>query len=118
MFGTLLSPKLVRREYPAQDGTVGLILHEHWCPGCNGMHQIAVDTPFRNGARWTWDGNAAAPTFSPSINITVDYSRTGRPPKCCHYFIRSGRIEFCGDSTHLMAGQTADLPDIPTEELE
>jgi len=31
-----LSPKLVRRQYG------DLTLHEHWCPGCNAMHQIAV----------------------------------------------------------------------------
>lgn len=31
----------------------------------------------------------------------------------CHYFIRGGKIEFCGDSTHNLSGQTVDLPDIP-----
>lgn len=31
----------------------------------------------------------------------------------CHYFIRSGKIEFCGDSPHKLSGQTVDLPDWP-----
>jgi hypothetical protein len=31
----------------------------------------------------------------------------------CHYFIRAGKIEFCGDSPHNLAGQTVDLPDWP-----
>ncbi|NUB05292.1 hypothetical protein FW320_03720 [Azospirillum sp. Vi22] len=101
------------------------------------MHQIAMDTPFRNGARWIWDRNAAAPTFSPSIWIAVDHCCTGqegkdcwctfetrigwKPPVACgvcHYFIRSGRIEFSGDSSHTLAGQTVDLPHIPADKLD
>ncbi len=119
MAETILSAKLLRRHYPGQDGSIGLILHEHWCPGCKTMHQIAVETPFRNGARWTWDGNAAAPTFSPSVSISLELNikACDRPPRRCHYFIRAGRIEFCGDSTHALAGQSVDLPDIPVGEL-
>lgn len=82
----------------------GMLLH--WCPGCEELHAIAVGQPFPNGARWTWDGNMERPTFSPSINVI------GR----CHYFIRAGRIEFCSDSKHRLAGQTVDLPDIPPKE--
>lgn len=109
----LISPKLVRRQYG------DLTPHEHWCPGCNAMHQIAVDTPFRNGARWTWDGNAAAPTFSPSVNITLKFAaNSGRAAQVCRHFIRSGRIEFCADSSHALAGQTVDLPNIPADELD
>ncbi|MBB3264066.1 hypothetical protein FHW79_001681 [Azospirillum sp. OGB3] len=77
----ILSPKLIRRQYG------DLALHEQWRPGCNAMHQIAVDTPFWNGARWTWDGNAAAPTFSPSVNITLRFAlNSGRAAQICHYF--------------------------------
>ncbi len=32
----IISPKLIRRQYGE------LILHEHWCPGCNAIYQIAV----------------------------------------------------------------------------
>lgn len=78
-----------------------------------------MDTPFRNGARWTWDGNAASPTFSPSVNIALRFAKgSGRPAQVCHYFIRSGRIESCGDSSHALAGQTVDLPNIPADELD
>lgn len=91
----------------------------HWCPGCGGGHEINVDQPNRSGAKWSFDGNTAAPTFSPSINI-----RTGKYvdpnwidednySSICHYFIRAGRIEFCSDSTHALSGQSVDLPDIP-----
>lgn len=104
---TILSPKLIVCQYSAKAR-----FHEHWCPGCRMMHQIAVDQPFRNGARWNFDGNAEAPTFSPSINCSPN-----SPAHQCHYFIRAGRIEFCSDCHHALAGQTVDLPDIPEEHL-
>lgn len=104
--------KLVRlnREYWSHDG------FGHWCPGCGCGHEIAVGEKNASGASWTFDGNAQSPTFSPSINC-----KWGKhaDPKCdheggvCHYFIRAGKIEFCGDSTHCLKGKTVDLPDIP-----
>ena len=102
----------------------------HDCPGCGGPHVIHVDQANRSGARWTFDGSETAPTFSPSINarwghhaageseadcLTCRAARArGRASACgiCHYFIRAGRIEFCADSTHALAGQAVDLPEI------
>lgn len=89
-----------------------------WCPGCDEAHFVAVERPLANGARWSFDGNAAAPTFSPSLNIrtgrAVDPSfilEEGDPPEICHSFIRDGHIQFCNDSTHELAGQTVPLPE-------
>ena len=31
----------------------------------------------------------------------------------CHTFVTDGRIQFLGDCTHALAGQTVDLPDWP-----
>ena len=31
----------------------------------------------------------------------------------CHSFVRAGRIEFLHDSTHHLACQSVDLPEIP-----
>lgn len=101
----------------------------HWCPGCGEMHRIAVGAA--SGPNWTFDGNVDRPTFSPSVKITGKLTEkdaqgkwTGRWVRdgagqmvnmCCHYFIKAGRIEFCGDSTHALAGKTVPLPDLPTE---
>lgn len=117
----LLSPKLLRRSYAILPGGAGAmrVLHEHWCPGCEQMHQVAVDTPFRNGARWTWNGDPLRPTFSPSVKHTWAFSKVaGKPDQVCHYFIRDGRIEYCPDSHHALSGQTIDLPDIPADEVD
>ena len=76
----------------------------HYCPGCERMHVIPTDARAQpNGHKWTFDGNMESPTFSPSINIVGQ----------CHYFIRAGMIEFCGDSKHALAGKTVPLPDLP-----
>lgn len=91
--------------------------HAHWCPGCNEMH-VVPDS-------WTFDGNAALPTFSPSVRIrgvrthpdtglALERDAEGRPVEfCCHYILTAGRLNFCGDSTHALAGQTVDLPELP-----
>lgn len=79
----------------------------HWCPGCEHIHAFAVETPFGNGAHWSFDGNMDRPTFTPSMNIG---------PSFCHYFLRDGRIQFLDDCRHNLRGQTLELPDIPAED--
>lgn len=87
-----------------QDGSV----HgwSFWCPGCDELHVPRVD--------WTFNGDLDRPTFSPSILVTGRMWR-GDPAieveERCHSFVRDGRIEFLGDCTHALAGQTVDLPD-------
>jgi hypothetical protein len=104
------------------DGLVGF-----WCPGCAELHMINTDVTDRpNYPVWDFDGNADAPTFSPSINVTGvrcmtddEYRRAMagehiKPtPRVCHSFVRAGHIQFLGDCTHTLAGQTVALPDLP-----
>lgn len=72
------------------------------CPGCNCCH-YADD-------RWTFNGDAESPTFSPSIFVNSDGSNPTVPR--CHSFVRNGKIEFLNDCTHELAGQTVDMVDI------
>lgn len=88
--------------------------HAHWCPACKSMHDYAVDQPFRNGARWTFNGDGDRPSFAPSMNIARGPFPDGRMERC-HYFITDGQIRYCGDCSHPMKGQTVPLPDIPDE---
>lgn len=85
-----------------------------WCPGCNGPHRIQHgDGP---GPRWGWNGDAERPTFTPSVLVTYDggdAGREGAPPKVCHSYVTDGRIQFLGDCTHALAGQTVDLAEWP-----
>lgn len=68
------------------------------CPGCGENHWF--ESP-----RWQFNGDWLKPTVMPSI-----LSRDGET--ICHFFIRSGRIEFCADSTHELAGKTVEMLDV------
>lgn len=85
----------------------------HWCPGCKELHQI-VARPSKqpNGASWDFNLDLEKPTFSPSIKVSG--GRTGGV--LCHYFLKQGILDFCGDSAHSLKGQKVPLPDIPAEE--
>lgn len=83
-----------------------------WCPGCDGAHRVGVGQG--PGPRWGYNGNADAPTFTPSVLFTYngpDAGIDGTPTAVCHFFVTNGRIQFLNDCTHTLAGQTVDLPD-------
>ena len=67
-----------------------------WCPGCDESHVI------NDG--WDIMFEGILPTISPSILVQ------GSDEKRCHSFVRNGVIEFLGDCTHKLAGQTVPLP--------
>lgn len=100
----------------SDDGQV-LILR---CPGCEDNHQVHV-------GRWSWNGDLELVTLSPSLLVGgVQWDaevypyfkrRSERHPDVavgdqitCHSFVTDGRIQFLSDSTHVLAGQTVDLP--------
>lgn len=106
----------MRRVGPAQGYSNGGLAH--WCPACEEMHAFATDGPNRNGAQWRWDGSVESPTFTPSMNITVNpqghkYYDPESETTVCHYFLRGGVIEYLGDCTHHMRGQKVPLPELP-----
>jgi hypothetical protein len=86
------------------------------CPGCDEQHVCSVGTDL-DRPRWAWNGDLDRPTLQPSVFI-----KTGRavdpnyqpepddPPEICHSFVVDGRIQFLGDCTHALAGQSVDLP--------
>lgn len=83
-----------------------------WCPGCDGGHQIQHGAG--SGPRWTWNGDAERPTFTPSVRVSYNGADADTPegiPSVCHSFVTDGRIQFLSDCTHALAGQTVDLPD-------
>lgn len=107
------------------------------CPGCDELHMIRVAEG--TGPGWGYNGNPDAPTFTPSVLVTSGhYTPGGRPDKgcwctynaakiekgeepsdfkcgVCHSFVTDGRIQFLGDCTHALAGQTVDLPPVDEE---
>jgi hypothetical protein len=87
----------------------------HWCAACESGHFVQVHGGV---TRWGFNGDVERPTFTPSVKITYSGPDAGvddAPPACCHYFITDGRIAYCPDSTHDLAGQTVDLTEIPAD---
>lgn len=62
---------------------------------------------------WEWNGDADAPTISPSVLATTPFPPEDGGPEVCHHFLRNGQLQFLTDSTHPLAGQTVALPDWP-----
>lgn len=103
-----------------------------YCPGCKTTHHIQHGAD--SGPNWGWNGSLERPTFTPSVLVTgteftpqgqADFDAwhaAGCPPRngvkfdsrpaVCHSFVTDGRIQFLGDCTHALAGQTVDLPPI------
>lgn len=92
------------------------------CPGCGDVHVIQTEGP----SAWNWNGSRDRPTLQPSISIASGHYASHWKPgdecwcgkdydfECyrCHSVVTDGRIMFCTDSTHALAGQTVDLPDM------
>jgi hypothetical protein len=108
-----------------------------FCNGCNGPHSIKVNSPGTPGPNWGYNGNPDAPTFTPSVLARTTGAPDGRSVmtddeaqehdaicrtsgrealfasrfgKVCHSFVTDGRIQYLGDCTHALVGQTVDLP--------
>jgi hypothetical protein len=79
------------------------------------LHMIWTQEANHLNAMWWYNGDPEFPTFNPSINIDMGGWPLGRA-KRCHYFVRAGKLEFCTDSTHSLAGKAVDMPDIPADE--
>lgn len=110
--------------YTERDGDGGWMFD---CPGCGETHAIAVGKGA--GPRWGFNGDAKKPTFTPSILVRhrqseppvtaenlAEWKRAPWPQvkveHVCHSFVSDGKIQFLGDCTHKLAGQTVDLPEI------
>ena len=74
----------------------------HICEGCDEEHLI----PMGGKNPWSFNKDFIKPTLSPSVKHTMERDGVIR---ICHYFIRNGMIEYCGDSQHKLAGKTVAL---------
>lgn len=87
------------------------------CPAC-GWHSIPVKIGGKSDQYWEWNGDLIKPTISPSVkHFHNGYPIEDIPPFCCHYFLKNGVIEFCGDCTHNLSGQKIPLESYTEAEL-
>lgn len=90
------------------------------CPGCGYRHRIPVGK--MHIPRWNWNGDLGRPTVRPNVMVTYQenhdepkWYKWWRKKRRCNFFVTDGRIQFLVDSTHALAGQTVDLPDIQSQ---
>lgn len=91
-----------------------------WCPGCKEHHSyrtqvlsqaVADEHPHllnRDGTfppTWEFDSNLEFPTFSPSLLYATKQPR-------CHLFVQAGKIIYCSDCDHELAGQTVEMKEL------
>jgi len=74
-----------------------------YCSGCEGAHQYWTKKLNGNPV-WKFNGDVEKPTFTPSLLNT-------RPGMRCHLFVTDGKIIYCSDCDHPLAGQTVDMID-------
>ena len=100
-----------------------------WCPGCKESHHVPVGEG--SGPRWGFNGDTDSPTFTPSILVRSGHYVPGHQGetcwcnwedkaehpdlqcRVCHSFVTDGMIQFLGDCTHELAGQTVPIPEWP-----
>ncbi len=70
------------------------------CPGCDFPHVYYVGP-----GQWTFNGDLNKPSFTPSLLNTWPDGR-------CHLYVTDGKIIYCGDCSHGLAGQTIEMADV------
>ena len=88
------------RLVPLQIGP-DIVAYRFWCPACQHTHKFAVAGP---PPTWNFNGDTDRPTFLPSLRMIGGNQ--------CHLVLTAGRIHYCGDSQHALAGKIIELPEI------
>ncbi len=80
----------------------------YWCSGCKCAHSVPAE-------RWHWNKSIDSPTLSPSVRHYYTEPKTNVEITTCHYHLRDGVIEYCGDCLHDLKGQNVPLQEIPED---
>jgi hypothetical protein len=94
--------------------------YEHYlfyCPGCQEVHPFCTKNENRSSwVPWIFNGDINLPTFTPSLLLKRNLSDyPGCGPRC-HSVVTDGKIHFCPDCEHDLAGKTVNMIDFPMRE--
>ena len=91
---------------PIHDSVGRTLGYKMRCPGCRHIHHFHTA---RDNQPWVFNGDYDKPTFGPDSSIFwIDEV----PSYCCHFFLRDGVFEFCGDCSHEARGKNLAAVDI------
>ena len=94
-----------------------------WCKPCDTHHTYQTKAGTDGGPVWQFDGNEESPTFSPSLLVrhgrylrdaegefipTADGGLEMEKVRC-HLYVRKGMVQYLGDCSHSLAGQTVPV---------
>lgn len=92
-----------------------------FCPGCDHLHSVPIANDGKEHPVWEFNNDLEKPTIKPSINnLSGKYADPNwKEPDdtegwstICHSFVTDGMIQFLGDCTHHLKGQTVQLPEL------
>lgn len=92
-----------------------------YCPGCQEYHSLHIGRPNSDGIRLKFNESMEFPSFLPTnigriINSGLNRSKHANDTNWkCVFTIKFGKISFSNHSSHILAGQTVDLPDLMPE---
>lgn len=78
----------------------------YWCEGCKCCHNVPAE-------RWHWNGSLEKPSLHPSVRHFYTKPPDKTEITTCHYHLKNGEIQYCGDCQHALNGQTRPLIPIP-----
>ena len=76
------------------------------CPGCGEFHGLNIPG---HPSKWYWNGDKDKPSISPSVLRKSGPLPNGSYKTICHHFVKEGKLEFLGDCTHELKGQTVEM---------
>lgn len=82
------------------------------CAACLNSHWVNFDQ--KETPCWFFvNRDIDSPTVTPSIRVSFTYlnDQDVELTNTCHFFIKNGMQEFCGDCTHELANQTVEIPE-------
>ncbi len=120
---------MAKRVLEKRENSDGSVYYCFWCPGCKEYHGYLVRPKGKEGpgVHWFFDENMELPSFTPSllmfrfklnpdgITYKIPYERGETK---CHLWVTNGRILFCADCKHDLAGKTVDMIDLDVFEAE
>ena len=89
-------------------------MYKFYCPACKECHWVSVGPRSMWSIVWSFNKDCEKPTINPSLLVT---HRMPDGERRCHSFIREGKIQYLGDCTHELKGQTVEIPDFPEDRV-
>lgn len=104
--------RVLRQTMPAKNGNGPTLYYRCYCGSGHSIGILPAGS-LSPRYRWSWDGNADVPTFTPSINaFSSGIPTEGIPGWRCHHYVKDGKIEYLNDCTHEFAGVTLPMIDL------